>query len=526
MSVKLQNINLGHAFETIVKDNKTEKAIKFDLHSDISYSELNSKANQLARYFISIGINKNDVVAISGIKRFETYICIIACLKLGAIYSVFDYNSPLDRLIKIFDKCKPKVIFSELELIQILTKNYSDNPIYVDNNRIKISKNIEKYTTINLSETKTITASNPAYIMFTSGSTGTPKGVLISHSSVLNMISWSLKTFNFDRYDNLTNVNPLYFDNSVFDLYSALFSGASLVPFSKEDLSQPLTLINKVDELKCTSWFSVPSLLIYLDTVKVLNKNNLTHLKKIIFGGEAYPKPKLKNLFNIYYKRLDFYNVYGPTEGTCICSNYKISTSDFTNLEGLPPLGKLNENFSFLILNEQLRKVKDGEVGELCLLGPNIALGYYNDWDRSKQVFLQNPLNSSFSELIYKTGDLVRFDCSDENIYFVARKDNQIKHMGYRIELDEIEHALSLTENISESAVIQTKVTGMSQIIAFISLVSGCELSSNQIKLDLKKILPAYMIPNKIVFLDMLPKNANGKIDRKELRNSINKGSR
>ena len=216
----------------------------------------------------------------------------------------------------------------------------------------------------------------------------------------------------------MSNLNPLHFDNSVFDIYSALFSGSSLIPFTKEEVANPQTLINKLDNMKCTSWFSVPSLLIYLDIVKVFNIKNMIYLKKIIFGGEGYPKPKLKKIFDIYANRIDFYNVYGPTEGTCICSNYKISSCDFNSLEGFVPLGKLNENFSYLMLDEENKSVEDSKIGELCISGPNIALGYYNDLERTKQVFVQNPYNNEFSEIIYKTGDLVRYNSDDKNLYF------------------------------------------------------------------------------------------------------------
>ena len=521
MTFNFQNINLGLAFQEVVKKNSLQKAINFSTNVNLSYSQLNSKANQMARLLKDKGITKYDVIAISGLKSIETFVIIIACIKLGIIYSIFDNTSPLNRIKKIFNKCKPKLVFAEEGLLKDLKQNY--DTIYIDTNGDLIKNNILCYKNSNLQDTNNITGSDPAYIMFTSGSTGIPKGVLISHQSVLNLISWSLKTYKFNKNDNLTNLNPLYFDNSVFDIYSALFSGSSLIPFTKEELANPQTLINKLDNMKCTSWFSVPSLLIYLDIVKVFNIKNMIYLKKIIFGGEGYPKPKLKKIFDIYANRIDFYNVYGPTEGTCICSNYKISSCDFNSLEGFVPLGKLNENFSYLMLNEENKSVEDSKIGELCISGPNIALGYYNDLERTKQVFVQNPYNNEFSEIIYKTGDLVRYNSDDKNLYFVTRKDNQIKHMGYRIELDEIEHALSLNNEILDSAVVHLSLNGISQIIAFIVKKEKSDISFVKIKNNLKKNLPNYMIPNKGLFLEMLPKNANGKVDRKKLQNLYKK---
>ena len=175
------------------------------------------------------------------------------------------------------------------------------------------------------------------------------------------------------------------------------------------------------------------------------------------------------------------------------------------------------------MLDEENKIVEDSKIGELCISGPNIALGYYNDLERTKQVFVQNPYNNEFSEIIYKTGDLVRYNSDDKNLYFVTRKDNQIKHMGYRIELDEIEHALSLNNEILESAVIHLSLNGISQIIAFIVKKEKSDISFVKIKNNLKKNLPNYMIPNKGLFLEMLPKNANGKVDRKKLQNLYKK---
>src|SRR5262249_50269049 len=154
------------------------------------------------------------------------------------------------------------------------------------------------------------------------------------------------------------------------------------------------------------------------------------------------------------------FNVYGPTECTCICSCYKLSDGDFEDLQGLPPLGQMAKNFGFLILDAEGRPVPDGQTGELCLLGPNVGRGYYNDPERTAASFVQNPLNVSFSEMMYKTGDLVKLVPIDGKIYIQGRKDNQIKHMGYRIELEEIEAALHCLDYVSEAVVLHANVNG------------------------------------------------------------------
>ena len=509
--------NLGLLFHKIVKNFPENVAIKFSLKEHYSYQELNIRSNKFARYLSELGLKPNDVVCISGIKNINIYALILACLKIGVVYTILDPESPLERLIKIMNRCAPKVAFLDSSLFNPM-KNL---PTGTDFNLINIESEdiinkIQQYESSDLEILNNINGDNPAYIMFTSGSTGFPKGAVMTHINVINFIYWAQETFNISSDDIHTNVNPLYFDNSVFDFYSTIFSGACLVPFDKEIVTDPALLVKKVDELNCTSWFSVPSMLIYLQTMKVLKHNNFSKVKKIIFGGEGYPKAKLYELYKLYSSRVIFYNVYGPTECTCMCSSYTITQDDFTDLYGFPPLGRMASNFSFLILDEFGNKVNDGESGELCLIGPNVGKGYYNDPDRTNMSFVQNPYNKMYTEIIYKTGDLVRYETADEKIYILGRADNQIKHMGYRIELEEIENAINTLPFVKQSVVFQARNGNISNIIAVIA--SEDDITSNQIRKDLGEIIPGYMIPSKFYFEPELPKNQNGKIDRKNIK--------
>ena len=246
-----------------------------------------------------------------------------------------------------------------------------------------------------------------------------------------------------------------------------------------------------------------------------MNKANLKYLNQIIFGGEGYPKAKLKNLFDLYGGRINLINVYGPTECTCICSSYKMSKSDFDDLQGFPPLGKLIENFSYSILDKNNEKVGDNQYGELCLLGPNVGKGYFNDRERTHYNFIQNPLNQQYIETVYKTGDLVKYDPQDKKLHIGGRIDNQIKHMGYRIELEEVETALSRLDYIVQAAVVHGTRKGLSKMVA--AYCSRFPVKEKIIRKELKQIIPDYMIPSAFYPLDELPKNANGKIDRKRI---------
>ena len=512
----MYTFNLGLKFESIVKTYANRNALTFETGETLTYEMLNRKANRFARRLIELDVRQKDVVAISGMKRAETYACMLACLKIGAVYTIFDPDSPIERLNKIIHKGSPKALVIDNKQENSFTRIRDKLNISVIDTGNGFSKHMDRYEDDNLPVTQTITGDNPAYLMFTSGSTGLPKGALMTHQNVLNFIKWSIAAYNIATEDILTNVNPMFFDNSVFDFYSSVFSGASMVPFSKKTVTDPKTLTKYIDSTKCTIWFSVPTLLIFLQTMKALNKKNFKHIKRIIFGGEGYPKQKLKQLFDLYGDRAELFNVYGPTECTCICSSYKITSEDFNDLQGYPPLGQIIPNFSYLILDENNRQVPDNRLGELCLLGPNVGKGYYNDPERTAGSFVQNPCNLKYREIMYKTGDLVKYKNADGKLHIAGRADNQIKHMGYRIELEEIETALCQLKYVSQAAVLHGTVRGLSRIVAVISTRENIE--QNSITKELRNIIPDYMIPSEIHFLDKLPKNPNGKMDRKKLR--------
>jgi D-alanine--poly(phosphoribitol) ligase subunit 1 len=507
--------NLAIRFRDIVEQFPQREALWFSEHEIYTYLDLNSRANRLARLLLEYGLTAGDVVCISGEKGINTFSLMLACLKIGVVYSIFDPDSPSERLQKIFLTCRPRLAAMSGELLKkfdSILAELSVDPFIVED----ISVRMENKEDLDLPLSRDIIGTNPSYIMFTSGSTGIPKGAVMTNANVLNLIEWSRETFNVMPEDILTNVNPLYFDNSVFDFYSALFNGACLVPFSKKETRNPKLLIEKVDAAGCTLWFSVPSLLIFLQTMKATDGKYLRSIKRFIFGGEGYPKAKLKALYDVYSNTSEFFNVSGPTECTCICSSYTITAEDLRDLQGFPPLGSIAKNFSYLILDDENNKVPDGELGELCLLGPNVGLGYYNDPERTATSFVQNPHNHVFREIMYKTGDLVRLDPTDRKLYIHGRKDNQIKHMGYRIELEEIETALHRIGYISEAIAIHSNSGGLSHIIAVVAVRQ--QTGDERLRRDLRNLLPSYMIPSAFYFEDTLPKNPNGKVDRKRIK--------
>lgn len=503
--------NLGLAFARVVHENEKRIALIYPATGDrISYGELSRLADRVAGMLFAMGLRQGHVAALFHDKSPAAFAAILACLRLGIIYTSLDPDSPWERLRKILGTCQPSVIINSY-----LEKPFADQLADEGYGHTLHLRELHAPTGREpLPDDCSVGGGSPAYIMFTSGSTGMPKGAVMSHANLLWFIAWARERFAITPDDVLSNVNPSYFDNSVFDFYSAIFCGAALVPVSSAQVRDTRLLVRLINDAGCTIWFSVPSLLIYLLTTRALKSSDFPALRKIIFGGEGFPISKLRLLYDLFGARSDLENVYGPTECTCICSSHTVSSADLSDMRNLAPLGSLAQNFDHEImpLDES-----DPDFGELFLSGPQVGLGYYNDPGRTAKAFIQNPRHLLYTDIGYRTGDLVRRD-SRGWLHFKGRTDFQIKHMGYRIELEEIEAALNTLPSIKECAVIyQNSGGGMGRILAFAAMSSS--LASQEILLkELAKILPPYMLPRQLTTLQFLPKNANGKIDRAELQ--------
>jgi D-alanine--poly(phosphoribitol) ligase subunit 1 len=500
--------NLGLKFREIAGVHAERPALRHPDSEITSYAQLEQLSNRIACLLVVRGLRRGEVVAMFHDKSPAAFATMLACLKIGLIYTNLDPDSPWERLRKILQNCEPRAIvngFLEPPHLASL-RDYPAGIIHLRQaETVAELRNLEPGQ---FADVEQVTGADPAYIMFTSGSTGTPKGAVMSHANVLNFIAWAQDRFQITPRDILSNANPIYFDNSVFDFYSSIFSGASVVPISARQVRDPRQLVGAINGAGCTIWFSVPSLLVYLLTTRALTATDFPAVRKIIFGGEGFPKPKLKKLYDLFGERADLENVYGPTECTCICSAHTIVPSDFEDMKALATLGFLARNFDY----EILAKEPDRDAGELFLRGPNVGLGYYDDPERTSQAFVQNPTHRRYADVGYRTGDLVRRDANGQ-LHFIGRADSQIKHMGYRIELEEIEAALAVVPEVKECAVIYRKLgDGLGEIIAFASLATP--KAPEKLIQEVAEIVPPYMVPRRVTVLDELPKNANGKIDR------------
>lgn len=505
-------VNLGQFFTDVAATHAQRPALRY-AEQTYSYADLLGFAESLAASLTSRNLGRGDVIAIANNKRPLSYALMLAALRLGIAYVNIDVASPLARNSRILEMSGATLLFyDDCEYADPMRELAGHNQCTaIELEPASLAQVTAADRELQHRLMQRVDGASIAYIMFTSGSTGMPKGVAVTHQNVLHFIIWGQERFKIDSHDNFANLSPMYFDNSVFDFYIGLFSGAALTPVFRSIMNSPYEISAFVGKMQCSIWFSVPSLLIYLMAMKALTPKILPDLRHIVFGGEGYPKVELKKLYGLFSAQATLTNVYGPTECTCICSAYSLGETDFVAMDGLPPLGRLNPNFDYRIVDDD---DQDADTGELLLMGPNVAAGYFNDLERSAACFLTLTEPGRFMKRVYRTGDLVRE--SGGLLHFVGRKDNQIKHMGYRIELEEIEQALARLPEINQAAVIyQRGHAAYGKLIGFIA--SPAALDEKNLMKQLANLLPEYMVPSRIVVQRELPKNANGKVDRRQL---------
>ena len=346
------------------------------------------------------------------------------------------------------------------------------------------------------------------YVLFTSGSTGTPKGVVIGHRSVIDYIDWVQETFHIDSGSVLGNQAPFYFDNSVLDIYSTLKTGATAYIIPRKCFAFPIRLLEYVRDKKINTVFWVPSVLAQIANYELLDECDIDCLHTVLFAGEVMPTRQL----NLWRKRLPnacFANLYGPTEITVDCTYY-IADRTLSDAETVP-IGVPCRNTDILVLNEEDKLVKGDEKGELCVRGTSLAYGYYKNPEKTAAAFVQNPLNACYPEKIYRTGDIVHYNERGELIYD-GRKDFQIKHLGHRIELGEIETAAASLPPVQMVCCLFD--TAKDRII----LCYVGDITAKELREELMKLVPEYMLPKQYEQLETMPLNLNGKMDRVKLK--------
>lgn len=485
-----------------------DKTAIIDAKESYTFKSYYEKSIGIAQAIAEQNVGPKEPVVVYLEKSASVLVSFMGIAASGNFYSPIDIDMPASRVNKILETLKPSLVITTKELLERFGQyEYSGNYLlYEDIAPVSESAIVDERLS-NIIDTDLL------YVLFTSGSTGTPKGVCISHRGVIDYIDWVTETFNIEPNDRFANQAPFYFDNSILDIYSTMKTGATLYIVPKKLFAQPVPLMEYLKENQINTIFWVPSALMVISKLKAFRNVDLSDtLKRVLFCGEVMPNKQL-NIWRSYLPNVLYANLYGPTEITDACTYY-IVDREFADDESLP-IGFPMKNTDIIVLDENDKLVTQPNiVGELCVRGTGIAYGYYNNPEKTREAFVQNPLNTTYEEKIYRTGDLVEYNDRHELIY-LSRKDFQIKHMGHRIELGEIETAVSSLEGVTTCCCLYDDKR--SRIVLFVDK----EMTKEEARESLGKMIPEYMIPGKIHYMEVFPLNANGKIDRVALKGMI-----
>ena len=496
--------NVLEFLEAAAEQYRDKIAVR-DIQGECSFIDLEYFSQKIGSGLSEYKIQRKVVPVYmeKGILTLEVFLGIVYA---GGAYSLLNPLQPVRRLETIMDILdSPVVITDWAHLCKIQSMEYKGEILLAEellNNDIHQSR---------LADIRCgMVDTEPLYVNFTSGSTGTPKGVAVGHGSVIEFISYFVTIFHLTCDDIIGNQAPFDFDVSVKDIYSMLMTGATLYIIPREAFSFPQRLLDIIEREKITTLIWAVSALCQITALRGFLYKVPTSVHKVLFSGEVMPPKHLLEWRKALPDAM-FVNLYGPTEITCNCTYYIVPKE--WNGKDILPIGKAFPNEKVFLLNEKQEEIctSSDMEGEICVAGSTLALGYYGDREKTDKVFKQNPLNNKYHELIYCTGDLGKYQ-EDGNLIYIGRKDFQIKHMGHRIELLEIDAHIGKIQGIERVCCLYDERE--KEIIAF---YQG-DVETTVIKKELKQCIFKYMIPGKFIQIDQMPLTDNGKIDRKKLK--------
>lgn len=481
-------------------------------NQNISFKGLKDKAVKFASYMLDeIFDGINNPIAVFLPKEINVIVADLGIMYLSNPFMNLDVKTPKDRILHILELVKPVAVVTSRKYLKDLP-DVSISVILIDEMDwdgccIHEDKLVKRR--------RGLIDTDPFCLINTSGSTGTPKCVVLNHRSFFDFMTVSNERFKFDGTEIIGSLSPIVFDIYDFEICMMMINGSRLVLMDAMLAAFPARLLENMAEAHVNFIFWVPSIMVNIANMDLLDKIELPDLKLVWFAGEVFPTKQ----FLVWYDKLPnttFANLYGPIEITLDCTYYVVEERP---VESEPiPIGIPYRNTDVIILNDEDRKCVINEEGELCVRGTSLAMGYFNNPEKTAAAFVQNPLNNSYPELIYRTGDMV-YMREDGNIVFKGRKDSLIKHMGYRIELGEIEHVIENDLKLVQycCAVYQQ---AKKEIVLYYQ--NDEELTDKDFRTVLRKVFPTYMIPAVYIKVDELPRNTNGKIDRLLLKTKAN----
>lgn len=474
-----------------------------DLNHSISFADLHQKARKIGT-IIARTIKPRMPVIIYMEKSATNIAAFLGAAYAGDFYVPIDKDMPYERVKMIMECLHPGLIICEEKTRETASRFAHNVPLIEYEDALMLDVDDEQLAKIR----RNCKTTDLLYVLFTSGSTGIPKGVTISHLAVIDFIEWVCDRYKIDETTIMCNQAPFYFDASVPDIFIPIKTGATVYIPPKSYYTFPKKVLQFVKEHDVNTLVWVPSALCNVVNCHAFDVCVPLSVKLVIFCGEVMPC-KYLNEWRRQIPEALYVNMYGPTEATYACMYYDIK-KEFSDEDNLP-LGKACENSEILLITDKGTCAERGEIGEICILGACLSQGYYNAWEKTREAFVQNPVNPSWMENIYRTGDLAYINEKGEMI-FAGRKDFQIKRLGHRIELGEIESAIISHVEINSVCCLFKKST--SEII----VVYEGNISENNLATYITEKLPQYMLPNKYVQLEKMPMNLNGKIDRVKLK--------
>lgn len=489
------------------QDKYAEKILYKDEENQITFRDALVKARRWGSFLSEHTAPRRPVFVVTD-KTVTTPVLFFSVLYSGCFYVPIDMELPKYRLKLILDTVQADLMVTEDKFLDMAEKLGFSGKIISTGELENAEENPGKLEAVR----RQVMDVDPAYVIFTSGSTGIPKGVVESHRQLIDYIEAFSETFHIEENEIFGNQSPLDYVAALRDLYLPLKAGASTVLIPKKYFSMPVRLFQYLNENKVTTICWVTGALSLCSELGTFEEIRPESVKKVFFTGSVMPCSHLR----VWQENLPeavFVNHYGPTEITASCTWYVVD--HLVSEDETLPIGRPFRNTNILLITEDGREAAPGETGEIYVQGTSLALGYYRNQEKTREVFVSNPLNPIYDEIVYRTGDLGKYNEQGE-LLFCGRKDAQIKHMGHRVELGEIEAAALSLPEIQEAVCLYQKEK--QQIWLFYT--GGC-LSSREIAGYLRERLPNYMIPRKFCMMDEMPLNFNGKINMTELREKM-----